>query len=211
MRQKPSRGFSLLELMITVSIILIMGGVTFISMQPMIQKNHVNSAYDTTLEVIRTYRNMAITKSNSYIITFAPGTTTLPGTPSTLTVQYWGTGVPAAPAPVTVATYTLPQDVQFGVLAGFPTSATTVPDGFGAGAVALDFDQGMGLGSQNYIMFMPDGSSQDTLGNWNSGVLYLTRGSDLFNSRAITVFGPTGRVRGYRLNNVSGTNTWVQQ
>ena len=37
---------------------------------------------------------------------------------------------------------------------------------------AIDFDQGMGLGSQNYIMFMPDGSSQDTLGNYNSGVLY---------------------------------------
>jgi type II secretory pathway pseudopilin PulG len=201
----------MLELMITVSIILIMAGVTLMTMQPMIQKNHVNSAYDTTLEVIRTYRNMAITKSNRYIITFAPGTVGPPATAATLTVQYWGTGVPVAPAPVTIATYLLPTDIQFGVIAGFPTSATTVPDGFGAGATALDFDQGMGLGSQNYIMFMPDGSSQDTLGNWNSGVLYLTRASDLYSSRAITVFGPTGRVRGYRLNNVSGTNTWVQQ
>ena len=197
--------------MITVSIILIMAGVTLMTMQPMIQKNHVNSAYDTTLEVIRTYRNMAITKSNRFIITFAPGTVGPPATAATLTVQYWGTGVPVAPAPVTIATYKLPTDIQFGVIAGFPTSAATVPDGFGAGATALDFDQGMGLGSQNYIMFMPDGSSQDTLGNWNSGVLYLTRASDLYSSRAITVFGPTGRVRGYRLNNVSGTNTWVQQ
>jgi type II secretory pathway pseudopilin PulG len=196
----------MLELMITVSIILIMAGVTLMTMQPMIQKNHVNSAYDTTLEVIRTYRNMAITKSNRYIITFAPGTVGPPATAATLTIQYWGTGVP-----VTIATYKLPTDIQFGVIAGFPTSAATVPDGFGAGATALDFDQGMGLGSQNYIMFMPDGSSQDTLGNWNSGVLYLTRASDLYSSRAITVFGPTGRVRGYRLNNVSGTNTWVQQ
>jgi type II secretory pathway pseudopilin PulG len=201
----------MLELMITVSIILIMAGVTLMTMQPMIQKNHVNSAYDTTLEVIRTYRNMAITKSNRYIITFAPGTVGPPATAATLTIQYWGTGVPVAPAPVTIATYKLPTDIQFGVIAGFPTSAATVPDGFGAGATALDFDQGMGLGSQNYIMFMPDGSSQDTLGNWNSGVLYLTRASDLYSSRAITVFGPTGRVRGYRLNNVSGTNTWVQQ
>jgi prepilin-type N-terminal cleavage/methylation domain-containing protein len=207
MRQKPSRGFSLLELMITVSIMLIMAGVTFMTMQPMIQKNHVNSAYDTTLEVIRTYRNMAITKSNRYIVTFAPGTVGPPATAPTITVQFWGTGVPVAPAPVTIATYQLPVDIQFGVLAGFPTSATTVPDGFGAGATALDFDQGMGLGSQNYIMFMPDGSSQDTLGNWNSGVLYLTRASDLSSSRAITVFGPTGRVRGWRLNN----STWVQQ
>ena len=210
MRQKPNRGFSLLELMITVSIILIMGGVTFLTMQPILQKNHVNTAYETTLEVIRTYRNQAITKSNRYIITFAAGTTT-PSVPATITVQFWGTGVPVAPAPVTIATYQLPPDINFGVLGGFPTSATTVPDGFGAGATALDFDQGMGLGSQNYIMFMPDGSSQDTLGNWNSGVLYMTRASDLYSSRAITVFGPTGRVRGYRLNNVAGVNTWVQQ
>jgi hypothetical protein len=39
----------------------------------------------------------------------------------------------------------------------------------------------------------------------------MTRASDLYSSRAITVFGPTGRVRGYRLNNVAGVNTWVQQ
>jgi prepilin-type N-terminal cleavage/methylation domain-containing protein len=211
MRLKSNRGFSLLELMLTVSIILIMGGVTFMTMQPILQKNDVNTAYDTTLEVIRNYRNQAITKSNRYILTFAPGTVGPPASAATITVQFWGTGVPAAPAPVTIATYKLPLDINFGVLPTFPTSATTVPDGFGAGAVALDFDQGMGLGSQNYIMFMPDGSSQDTLGNWNSGVLYLTRASDLYSSRSITVFGPTGRVRGYRLNNVSGTNTWVQQ
>lgn len=211
MRQKPNRGFSLLELMITVSIILIMGGVTFLTMQPILQKNHVNTAYETTLEVIRTYRNQAITKSNRYIIIFAPGAAGPPATPATLTVQFWGTGVPVAPAPVTIATYQLPVDINFGVLAGFPTSATTVPDGFGAGATALDFDQNMGLGSQNYIMFMPDGSSQDTLGNWNSGVLYMTRATDLYSSRAVTVFGPTGRVRGWRLNNVAGVTTWVQQ
>jgi hypothetical protein len=187
-----------------------MGGVTFLTMQPILQKNHVNTAYETTLEVIRTYRNQAITKSNRYILIFAPGTT-VPSVPATITVQFWGTGVPVAPAPVTIATYQLPPDVNFGVLGGFPTSAATVPDGFGAGATALDFDQGMGLGSQNYIMFMPDGSSQDTLGNWNSGVLYMTRASDLYSSRSITVFGPTGRIRGYRLNNVAGVTTWVQQ
>lgn len=211
MRPKSNRGFSLLELMITVSIILIMGGVTFVTLQPILQKNHVNTAYETTLEVIRTYRNQAITKSNRYIVTFAPGAAGPPATPATITVQFWGTGVPVAPAPVTIATYQLPLDVNFGVLPGFPTSAATVPDNFGAGATALDFDQGMGLGSQHYIMFMPDGSSQDTLGNWNSGVLYLTRASDLYSSRSITVFGPTGRVRGYRMNNVAGVNTWVQQ
>jgi hypothetical protein len=86
-----------------------------------------------------------------------------------------------------------------------------VPDGFGAGTVAIDFDQGMGLGSQDYVMFMPDGSSQDLLGNWNSGVLYMGRAGDLYSSRAITVFGATGRIRGWRLYLQAGVNTWVQQ
>ena len=109
---------------------------------------------------------------------------------------------------MTVATYTLPPDIQFGVQAGFPAAA---PDTFGTGVVAIDFDQGMGLGSQPYIMFMPDGSSQDILGNYNSGILYLTNPSaNVYSSRAIDVWGTTGRIRGWRLYNQSG-NTWVQQ
>ena len=194
-----NRGFSLLELMITIAIGLTMAGVTFIALMPLFKQNHVDAAYDTALSVIRTYRSQSITQSKRYIITFTA--------PGTITVQYWGVAVPVSPAPVTVATYTLPSDIEFAVQAGFPAAA---PDSFGSGGTAIDFDQGMGLGSQNYIMFMPDGSSQDNLGNYNSGVLYLTRPGDMYSSRAISVFGTTGRVRGWRLYNQSG-NTWVQQ
>jgi len=189
----------MLELLITISIGMTMAGVTFMALMPLFRQNHVDAAYDTTLSVIRNYRNLSISQSKRYIITFT--------NPGTITVQYWGVGVPVSPPPVTVATFTLPQDIQFGVQAGFPANA---PDSFGNGSTAIDFDQGMGLGSQNYIMFMPDGSSQDTLGNYNSGVLYMTLQADIYSSRAITVFGTTGRVRGWRLYNQSG-NTWVQQ
>jgi prepilin-type N-terminal cleavage/methylation domain-containing protein len=199
MTSNKKRGFSLLELMITIAIGLTMAGVTFIALMPLFRQNTVDAAYDTTLSVIRTYRSQAITQSKRYIITFTP--------PGTITVQYWGVGVPVSPAPVTVATYTLPSDIQFAVQGGFPANA---PDGFGAGGTAIDFDQGMGLGSQNYIMFMPDGCSQDLQGNFNSGVVYLTRPNDLYSSRAVSVFGTTGRVRGWRLYNQGG-NTWVQQ
>jgi len=199
MTSRQNRGFSLLELMIVMAIGLTMAGVSFMALQPMFKQNHVDLAYDTTLSVIRNYRNQSITQSKRYILTFTA--------PGTITVQYWGVGVPVSPAPVTVATYTLPTDIQFAVQAGFPAAA---PDGFGTGVAPIDFDQGMGLGSQNYIMFMPDGSSQDTLGNYNSGVVYLTRPADMYSSRAISVFGTTGRVRGWRLYNQSG-NKWVQQ
>ena len=211
MRQKSDRGFSMLEMLITISILMIVAGVTLVSLQPAIQQNHVNTAYETTLEVIRTYRNQAITKSNRYQIVFAPSVPGPPVTPATMTVWFLGTGVPVAPAPVVVATYQLPTDINFAVLAGFPTAAAKVPDGFGVGATAIDFDQPPGVGGQNYVMFMPDGSSQDLLGNWNSGVLYLIYGSNLLDSRAVTVFGPTGRIRGWRLNTVAGVSTWVQQ
>ena len=199
MTSSEKHGFSLLELLVTISIGMTMAGVTFVALMPLFKQNNVDTAYDTTISVIRNYRNQSISQSRRYILTFTA--------PGTITVQYWGVAVPVSPAPVTVATVTLPPDIQFAVQAGFPAAA---PDSFGAGGAAIDFDQGMGLGSQNYIMFMPDGSSQDTLGNYNSGVVYLTRPGDMDSSRAISVFGTTGRVRGWRLYSQSG-NTWVQQ
>jgi prepilin-type N-terminal cleavage/methylation domain-containing protein len=199
MTSSEKHGFSLLELLVTISIGMTMAGVTFVALMPLFKQNNVDTAYDTTISVIRNYRNQSISQSRRYILTFTA--------PGTITVQYWGVAVPVSPPPVTVATVTLPPDIQFAVQAGFPAAA---PDSFGAGGTAIDFDQGMGLGSQNYIMFMPDGSSQDTLGNYNSGVVYLTRPGDMDSSRAISVFGTTGRVRGWRLYNQGG-NTWVQQ
>ncbi len=197
MKLRTNRGFSLLEMLITIAIGLIMAGVTFVVLMPLFRENHVNAAYDTTLSVIRNYRTLSITQSKRYIVTFTA--------PGTITVQRWDYAAPVSPPPVTVATFNLPQDIQFGVQAGFPVAA---PDGFGNGSTAIDFDQGMGLGSQNYIMFMPDGSSQDTLGNFNSGLVYLTRPGDLYSSRAVSVFGTTGRVRGWRLQTAT---LWAQQ
>jgi type II secretory pathway pseudopilin PulG len=206
MASSKQRGFSLLEMMVVVLIGFTVAAISVIALVPLMKQNSVSSAYDTTLMALRNYQNLAITQRKRYIVTF---TQPAPGF-GTITVTRWDYAVPVSPAPVLVATFMLPQDVTFSTQAGYPSTATTVPDGFGAGTVPIDFDQGMGLGSQNYVMFMPDGSSQDLLGNWNSGVLYMGRAGDLYSSRAITVFGATGRIRGWRLY-LQGVNTWVQQ
>src|SRR6266496_6078542 len=99
MRLSKTRGFSMLELMITIAIGMTMAGVTFIALMPMFQQNHLDAAYDTTLSVIRNYRNLSISQSKRYILTFT--------SPGTITVQYWGVGSPVSPPPVTVATYTI--------------------------------------------------------------------------------------------------------
>ena len=202
---RAQRGFSLMELMITLAIVLIMTTVTLVTMQPAMKQARDTNAYDTTLMALRSYRQKAIAQRQRYIVAFTA--------PGTITISYWGIAVPVNPAPVVVQTLTLPPDIQFQVQAGMPNSAATVPDGFGSGITAIDFGQGLGAGSQNAVMFMPDGTSQDAagLGNYNSGVLYLGRTGELQSMRAITVFGTTGRVRGWRLVQQAGGPTWVQQ
>lgn len=199
MRLRNSRGFSLLEMLTVIAIGFTMAGITFMTMMALFKENHVDQAYDTTLQAVRNTRSLAITQGRRYIMIFTP--------PGTITVQLWAYGTPVSPPPVTVNTYTLPQDIQFGVQAGFPNPG---PDNMGTGATAVTFNNCVVTGTECAIFF-PDGSSQDDLGNYNSGIVYMTRTNDTYSSRAVDVFGTTGRVRGWRLYNQGGSNTWVQQ
>jgi len=206
MASRKQIGFSLLELMITVSLVLVLAGVTFISLGPMLHQSHTNSAYDTTLMALRNTRNLAITQSHEYYVNFNPA-----GFPAgTIQVQYQPPAVGAGVAPPVeqVITYSIPTDISFAVQAGFPANT---PDSFGTGVTAIDFETTPGV-PLNYVVFFPDGSAQDNLGNYSSGVVYLTRpGDTIYSSRAVTVWGATGRIRGWQLNQVAGVATWVQQ
>ncbi|HET6216357.1 MAG TPA: prepilin-type N-terminal cleavage/methylation domain-containing protein [Acidobacteriaceae bacterium] len=211
MVSRKNSGFSLLELMITVSIGLVLAGVGFIAFRPLLSQADINSGYDTTLMALRNTRNLAITQSHEYFVNFNPA-----GFPAgTIQVQYQPGPVGGIAQPIQqVITYSIPADVSFAVQAGFPANA---PDGFGAGVNAIDFGQGLAGEPLNYVIFMPDGSSQAFVvgnsGTYNSGVVYLTRPGDnmYVSSRAITVWGATGRIRGWRLGQTAGVGAWVQQ
>ena len=49
MKLNRQRGLSLLEMMITVAIGLTIGGITFVAMMPMFNRNHSDLGYETTL------------------------------------------------------------------------------------------------------------------------------------------------------------------
>jgi len=205
MTSRKNRGFSLLEMLTVVAIGMTVAGITFMSLMPMFKQNHVDQAYDTTLSVIRNYRNLSISQGKRYVLQFTA--------PGTITVERWDhIPVPPDPAPVNVATYTLPTDIQFAVQTGFPNPG---PDLMGTGAIPVVFNAcTVVAGGNPCLIFYPDGSAQDDAGNpgnYNSGVVYLTRPGDLYSSRAINVWGTTGRVRGWRLYTQSSVNTWVQQ
>jgi prepilin-type N-terminal cleavage/methylation domain-containing protein len=202
MTLRKHRGFSLLELMITVSIAMILMGVTFIGLKPVLYRAHIDSTYDTALMVLRNTRHLAITQSHEYKVVFDTGA-------QTIQVQYQPPSVGGIAPPLQVVnTWTLPNDMRMATH-GYPASA---PDGFGTGANAVDFGQSLAGAPYNYVTFYPDGSSRDMIGNYNNGVMYITRPSGtVYDSRAITVWGTTGRVRGWRLDSVGGVTMWVQQ
>jgi hypothetical protein len=211
MPSRNHKGYSLLEMIITVSIALTMAGVTFIALQPMLNQSHTNSAYETTLMALRNTRNLAITQSHEYYVSFTPSAA---GVPATILIQYQppAVGTGAAPPLEAVISYTLPTDVNFAVQTGSPAAT---PDSFGSGLTAIDFESTPGVPLPcDCVVFFPDGSAQDPLGNYNSGIVYLARPGDTISSysaRALTVWGATGRIRGWRLSPVAGVATWVQQ
>jgi prepilin-type N-terminal cleavage/methylation domain-containing protein len=192
------RGFSLIELMVTVTIILMVTGAAILGMQPALQYARVFNAYNITLAAIRQTRDFAIGQRQQYSVTF--NNTVVP---NTITITQTGNGN-------VLTTYSLPTDVTYTVVTGIPTGASTVPDGFGSGATAIGFDQGVSGGVQNVIYFMPDGTAQDVNGNINNGVIYIARSGQLYSSHAITVWGATGRMRGWRLFSHAGTPYWRQ-
>ena len=202
---EASRGFSLLEMMFVVLIVLIMCSVGFITLQPLLQRSHVNMAYNSVLASLRLTRQMSIDDRKTYFVVLLKNTA-----PHSFQVWRQDGGTPVPP-PVLLNTYQLPQDVQFDAEPGIP-SAPNTPDNFGNGLNAIDLDANNAAGV-NSIYFKPDGGSYDQLGRMANGVVYVAMPGKLGSSLAISVYGVTGRVKGWRLtlNQTSGVWSWQPQ
>jgi Tfp pilus assembly protein FimT len=211
-------GFSLLEMLAAVGIFFTVAGITAVAMIPVWKGQDITNAYNDTLTTLRRARDQAAGDMRIYVVTFANHT----NAPSTITVQWLGTGATScnfAPTGATLVTTVLPADITFATQASyFPTSNSytappTTPDAFGTASAAVDLDIVNGTSYSGYtsVCFNPDGTATDDWGQLAGGVVYLTRANDVYSSRAVTLYGSTGRIRGWRLYNVSGVNTWQQQ
>jgi prepilin-type N-terminal cleavage/methylation domain-containing protein len=211
-----ARGFSLLEMMIVTSLMLMVGGMTFMALQPALREARANQAFEASMMPLRVARQRAIAERKQYIVCFgvaAPlGALTPMGAPTATSIQVfrWDVGTALSAAVQTSATR-LPNDILFQTIPGMPNGAATVPDGFGNAVVAIDFDQGVAGAIRNQVMFMPDGSAHDVNGNLNSGILYVARTGDLYSAHAVTLYGATGRIRGWRLLRNGPGPKWFQQ
>jgi type II secretory pathway pseudopilin PulG len=209
-RGRRASGFSLIEMVSVLGIIIVLASISFISLVPVMKQQRVTNAYNTTLSALRLARDNAVSQRTSYSVTFANGTSS-----STITVTPTLTTFLGAQ---NTSVYILPSDMRFLAQTGLPSAA---PDSYGSGLTAIDFGYTAngGAGGQATIYFCPDGSAEDAeggagncSGSWDGGVVYIARAGDLMSSRAVTLWGGTGRIRGWRIySNGAGGYQWLRQ
>jgi prepilin-type N-terminal cleavage/methylation domain-containing protein len=198
-RSVSSRGFSLIELVVVVSIIMMVAAVSVINLPPALAAMRMNSALNITAETLRLARGSAFSDRCVYRVDFT--------LPQTLTVTQQVTGV-------VVKTLILPVGVNFDAEPGLPSTPTTTPDGFGSGAISgpIDFGADFGVGGLTQVFFYPDGSARDANGHINNGIVYLAAPGNLSSSKAVTLWGLTGRVKKWTLSisPTTGVKSWGQ-
>jgi prepilin-type N-terminal cleavage/methylation domain-containing protein len=202
MSQHKMRGFSLVEMMIVVAIIMITIGTALLQIGPIVKESKAQAALQTTLGQMRRAHELAIDQRQVYRVSFTA--------PRTIQLDQ------VAIDPVTKAKILtfrsridLPLETQFTVVTGMPSTPTTVPEGFGNGAVAIDFDQDFGGGGTE-VYFQRDGTALDGTNRANNGVIYMCRPGELTSCKAVSLMGATGRSKGWRLTQTGGVAKWIQ-
>ncbi|HEY7615865.1 MAG TPA: hypothetical protein VH744_03605 [Terriglobales bacterium] len=164
-----------------VGILLVLGGFSVANLMPAIRNSRVEAALQTLHMQTRRARQLAIDERRVYILSL-----NAPGTIQIQRVELDGTVT-------AISQVDLPADINFQAEPGIPTSPAETPDGFGTGAYAVDFN------GSNQAFFQADGSAEDALGRIVNGVVYIARPGEVTSSRAITIFGTTGRLKSWKL------------
>lgn len=203
--RKLQQGFSLIELVVVVAIMIILSGMAIMSTARPGTTARANNAADAVVNTLRQGRLLAISKRRNVQVSLT-GTNQIQLTVQTLP----GEAAPTIPIPLVKLNDGVKNGLQFYV---FPTLPNTPMGPLGFGNVsALDFETVSGGTVGNAVMFSSSGSfvgvggtsvaNYYTLGNNNpiNATIYIGVQGDTSTARAITVTGSTGRVRSFSWN-----------
>ena len=198
-----ARGFSMVEVIIVIAIVLIISAGALIQFVPVVKSARAENALQATLGQVRNARGLAIDQRRKYRLSFlAPRTIQL----DQMVVDP-ATGVQSF---LFVSSLVLPQDIQFIAITGTPASGSgTPPDSLPTTGAAIDFSLDYG-GGGTQIVFQPDGRALDAAGRLNNGVVYVARSGELMSSRAVSILGATGRVKGWHLTQSGAAKVWTE-
>jgi len=200
MSARKMRGFSVVEMMIVVAIMMIVMGTAFIQIAPSLKNAKSETALQTTWGQMRRAHELAVDRRSVYRVSFiAPRTIQLDRVdinPATL-----------AKAFTFQSSIDLPSDISFSVVAGIPVSAATVPEGYGNGSTAIDFNRDFGGGGTE-VYFQRDGRALNAANQLNNGLVYMCRTGEYKSCKAVSLVGATGRSKGWRL--IPAGNGWIR-
>jgi hypothetical protein len=160
--------------MITVMFLVIVSSVSISYITPVLRARDVDMAVRTVVWEMGRARQLSVDRRRDIRVTLA--------TPRSIT-----TAQRVSAAWTQVSQVELPGDMEFRIGSGVSDG----PSDYGS----LD---PINLCGQDFVYFLPDGSAIDSTGQICSGVVYLARANELETSRAVTLFGSTGKMKRWR-------------
>jgi len=187
---RAQRGFTLLETVVVVGIMMVLMGIAIISSFGSMQSYQVNSAEDVVVSQLRVARQMAISQRRTVQVWID----TAPESDGRYHVKYQ-----IQPAPQTnevarpIVSIPLPGTAQFILETGVPDT----PMAFGNSAPVFIGNPPIS-GGPPIMQFNPTGTFTDNTGtNVIYGTIFIGVPNQISTARAVTIMGGTGRVRGY--------------
>jgi prepilin-type N-terminal cleavage/methylation domain-containing protein len=191
------QGFTMLELLVVVGIIVIVFAMAIAAFVPAIQTAKYDAAMREVLDQLRQAREYSLANRRYVQVTFPTVATAQgPQYQVVLTQMNSLTAGGGAVNPV-LSTTPIQYPAQFYVTPGY----VDTPDGFG-NAAPIVFGQTAG-GPATGMMFQSDGEfvSAATLQPID-GTVFMGLPGNPVAGRAVTVLGSTGRVRGWKANGI---------
>ena len=179
---KPQKGFSLLEALIVIAIVMIIAGMAIINFSSVLPNAKANSAMDQMLYQLRSARARAIAHRREVQIQFV-------GTNQLTVSELFPAGAP--PPPTTVS---FEGGAQYMVFTAPPIPDIPAPYNFGNGSAV--FFGGV-TGGPPIMKFTTNGSFIDGGNTLLNGTVFLGITGKPATARAVSVLGATGRVREY--------------
>lgn len=181
MSRGEERGFSMIELLIVVLVLMIVSGMAIIQLSPTLQQQQANAAMIEIASELRQARELAMTERRNIQVSF----------PANNQITLTRMNLPLGQSVLTTLPIQAP--ATFMLTAGTPDT----PDGFG-NAGAIEF--GNVVNGPPTMLFQSDGTFVDTNGNLLNGTVFIGIPNVPTAARAVTIVGATGRIRMYKAN-----------
>lgn len=174
-----SAGFTLTELIVALGITSVMVAALAMIAPRTIRDARADGGLEQVISQLQRAKELAVTERRDMEVRFiAPDE-----------IQIWRQEVPVALGRTQLSTVRLENGMQFLLMPGLPDT----PDGYGNGA-AIEFS------GANTLLFRSEGMFTDGNANLDplNGTVFLGVPNRPETARAVTVFGPTALIRGFR-------------